>query len=185
MNEQYLQGYKYHKCGTVRDCTEPLKIIHQYTFLTEKKHQYIVNVEQYVYDMFVVKFYLKSHSDSKKKYNHLTGYGNARKIIYTCIQIGFEIFNRNPKASFGFLGSPTEEEMQTTKLCKTKRFQTYNYYAKFFFSPDNFEHSNDESKSSYIMLNKARKKEDPKLLVKIIKMFEDHYIVNDVYFQRI
>ena len=42
-----------------------------YRFKTEKKETYLVLVEEYVNQLFVVKFYLKAHQHSKNKYKEL------------------------------------------------------------------------------------------------------------------
>lgn len=138
-------------------------------------------MEEYENNMFAVKFYVKNHADSKHKYNLLTEEYDARRIIYTCVEIAKKIQENNPFASFGFVGSPTKKELKTTKLKCTKRFRVYNYFATFFFNPENFDHSYDENKSVYIILNKEAVKKDSKILDKIVDMFQAHYDIEGLH----
>jgi len=88
-------GYTYQCKGVGQKNDRCLLKEHIYTFTTSKRAHYIVNVEEYRFDVYVVKFHLKSHSNSKWKYNLLTSQHDARRIIYTCVDIGQEIFSRN------------------------------------------------------------------------------------------
>ena len=70
-----------------------------YSFKSPKTHmRYIAEVEHYNLDLYAIKFYLKSHQNSKDKFTVLTNLHEARPVIYTCIAILIDIFHQNNKA---------------------------------------------------------------------------------------
>lgn len=176
-----LKGYKFRYCNTIKSHKKShLLAIHIYSFRNDRGIFYVANVEEYLHGMHVVKFFLKNHAESKKKYNYLSNEGSARRVIYTCVEIGLEIFAKNPFASFGFIGSPTIKELTISKLNNSKRFRVYQYFAKFFFSPENFVHSFNQENSSYIILNKKYIDERcPNALNEITEMFSND--MNSLY----
>lgn len=89
------------------------------------------------------------------------------------------MFSKFPNASFGFIGSPTEPELEERKINRTKRFEVYDKFARFYFNPDNFEHVFDHTVSAYILLNKSEKAKNPKLLENIRDMFNDTYDIEN------
>lgn len=87
-----------------------------YSFKSPKTHmRYIAEVEHYNLDLYAIKFYLKSHQNSKDKFTVLTNLHEARPVIYTCIAILIDIFHQNNKASFAFIGSPSPKEIEREK----------------------------------------------------------------------
>lgn len=104
-----LSHYPYHFVQRIDDVfsSNPfLKYKLLYAFKSPKSHQwYWVWVEVYQHDFYAVKFHLKAHRHSDNKYNLLTGLNEARPVINTCIAIMQEIYNINPRASFGFIGA--------------------------------------------------------------------------------
>jgi hypothetical protein len=61
-----------------------------------------------------------------------------------------EVYNKNPYASFGFLGS--HDIGQSTSF--TKRYRLYKKVMEFKFSPLKFKHFNNPNYSAYLLLNK-------------------------------
>ena len=59
-------------------------------------------VEVYSQHFYAVKFHLKAHRNSDKKYNILTGLNEPRECIQTCMAIMKEVAGKDDKASFGF-----------------------------------------------------------------------------------
>ncbi len=176
-----LKGYTYNSVGVGRRNDPPLIKELKYSFKNKYNLQYIVNVEQYEYDIFVVKFHLADHSNSKWRYSHLTNQRDARRIIYTCVDIGEEIHSQYPNASFGFIGNPTKKEIKTKAFRNTKRYRVYQNFAKFFFDPSLFEHIYNIEKSTYILLNKKKIAQNKNLLDCVITMFETHYDIDNIY----
>lgn len=94
-----------------------------YTFKSTKSNlTYIVRVEVYKYHIYAVKFYLKNMQHSKNKYRIATNTYEPRRIINTCINIMLPIYEKDHKASFGFIGANGMDENNT---CCTKRYRFY------------------------------------------------------------
>lgn len=123
-----------------------------YTFKSPKSHQwYWVWVEVYERDFYAVKFHLKAHRNSEKKYNLLTGLNEARPVINTCVAIMCEIGMNNERASFGFIGA----NMDCESTYMTKRFRVYSTMMATYFDENVFEHYVMMDKSAYILVRKS------------------------------
>lgn len=72
---------------------------------TSTKRRYLVFVERYDGDIYVIKYYADCHALSKNKYNLLLKDERPAPIIRTCVNIMLAIFEMNPQASFGFIGA--------------------------------------------------------------------------------
>jgi hypothetical protein len=154
-----------------------------YVFSNRKNTKYIVNVEKFKNSFYILKFHLKKMSSSKNKYNHLTREKDARRIIYTCIEIGLEIYKNNADASFGFIGSPTPKELQrsNTKYLNTKRIKVYKNFASYFFDPKDFVHHFSERISSYLILNKTQLERYPNFMEMVTEMFTESYDIDSLF----
>ena len=143
-----------------------------YSFRSSKSHlTYIVRVEHYRMDIYIIKFYLKSNRYSPHKYNLLTNTFEPRRIINTCINILLDIFKKDPGASFGFIGANRIGESE----CNTKRYQVYKRIVTTYFTDIYFYHHYNEEKSAYILVNKRKLKEEPGLIQEIEKFFMEIY----------
>lgn len=147
-------------------------IEHKLTFFCRFNHQYIVNVEEYPHEVFVVKFHLKSHSDSERRYQLLTEAHDPFRVIGTVLHIMLYFYKKYPYASFGFIGSPLEMEGKTN----TKRFRVYRQIMANYFSPVDFQHYLYAAASAYLMLNRHSQEEN--LLPQIEQMFSKIYLLN-------
>ena len=59
-----------------------------YTFDSTKTHQtYWLWIEVYRDHFYAVKFHLKAHKDSARKYHLLTGLNEVRPVVNTCIMV--------------------------------------------------------------------------------------------------
>lgn len=144
-----------------------------YRFKSTKSNiSYIVCVEHYKYNVFVVKFYPKSWRDSKRKYQLLTRTNEPRRIIYTCINIMLTIFDRHPTASFGFVGANRIGE----KPRETKRYRVYSTFVATYFSDKLFVHKEDKDKSAYLLVNRSVLSKDPLLISKIEGFFNELFV---------
>ncbi len=137
----------------------------------KSKFVYIVRVEEYEYDIYAVKFYQKNHSLSKDKYRIMTNTNEPRRIINTCINIMLSIYQRNPKASFGFIGSNGIGE----DIYCTKRYRVYSKIIATYFSDRYFYHKENIEKSAYMLINNAALKESPDLVSRIETFFIEQY----------
>jgi len=184
-------GYRYRCVGISK---QPEGIILKtivYTFRTPKR-VYKVIVEEYPYQLFVLKFHL-NNSSGKTKYHIQTDDQDAPRVIATCCHILLkEIKFKNELASFGFIGSNTilpEKEKKAEDLTpiqkkrlerrnesveNTRRFRIYSLLSKRVFDPENYFHIEDVPNSSYLILNKLNK--EPDLVSKVAQMFEEYYL---------
>lgn len=96
--------------------------------------RYIAEVEHYNLDLYAIKFYLKSHQNSKDKFTVLTNLHEARPVIYTCIAILIDIFHQNNKASFAFIGSPSPKEIEReNKETSSEEVKPYSTVQNLFY----------------------------------------------------
>jgi hypothetical protein len=130
--------------------------------------QYIVEVEEFEFDVFILKFYQKSHRLSSEKFNLLTMNHDVQGVIRTVLDIALDILkNENPHASFGFVGTnkPNEE-----KHC-TQRFRIYRQLMKNFFGSTSWVHYEMEDSSAYLMLNRCHAEQKREVIPRIVDMF--------------
>ena len=148
------------------------------------KHIYIVRVECHSNNFYGIKFYLKAHEKSKDKYKKLTGLNEPRPVINTCICILLDLYSENPCASFGFIGSETNEEKKERELEGksererteiTKRMVVYRRILNTYFSSKEFEHLIDDNKSAYVMVNLAELNKNQSLISDISEYFTKNY----------
>jgi hypothetical protein len=121
--------------------------------------------------MYAVKFYQKNHRLSPKKYQILSNTFEARRIIYTCMNIMFLLYKENPRASFGFIGANCENESQEN----TKRYRVYNKIVATQVSENIFKHVENMGKSAYMLINRDELKEYPDLVEEIERTFQELY----------
>ena len=137
-------GYDFHLVHKERRNEEYLQTRYLYHFKSRFNHTYIVEVEEYRYNTYAIKFYLKNHKDSPSKYNLLTGDGDAFRILSTCVNIIASILSQESVASFGFIGVPTLEEKDRQMEASNKRFRVYRQITQNRFSTDRFKHVSGE-----------------------------------------
>ena len=143
-----------------------------YSFKSNKSHQtYWVWVEVYSQHFYAVKFHLKAHRDSDKKYNILTGLNEPRECIQTCMAIMKEVSGKDDKASFGFIGANSIGESEL----ETKRFRVYSRYMQTYFNSEEFEHHYNLMKSAYLIICKQQLKDNPNLINDIVDGFKELY----------
>ncbi|MGB0523120.1 MAG: hypothetical protein ACPGJS_09175 [Flammeovirgaceae bacterium] len=124
---------------------------HIYSFKDHENDTYLVHLEEYDQNIFAVKFHLKNHSNSDKKYVYLTSKGIPARIIGTCIQIMMDVLEKCESASFAVLG--VADSLDKPNVI-TRRFKVYKMVLKAFFSDKTFEHLIDDSNSAYFMANR-------------------------------
>ena len=166
--------YRFAKVGVDKAHNKKyLKEIITYSFKSANNY-YLAEVEVYVLDIYIVKFFLKKHKRNPLKYNILTNENKCSKVVSTCIRIMLQIHHKNPKASFGFLGANIidEEIGYEEPKSATKRFMVYRRAMYALFGTETFTHYVDLEHSAYLMIsNKNDSVEDVKDNAK--KMFDD------------
>lgn len=143
---------------------------------TKSNYVYIVEVEQYEYDMYAVKFYPKQFRLSKHKYCLLTKTFEARKVINSCVMIMLDVYNKNSRASFGFVGARSLDEKQSENV---KRFRVYSKLMATYFSDTYFVHRENRKNNVYVMINRLNLSDNPGLIEELEKYFNDHYEFNN------
>lgn len=185
-------GYPY-RCVSISKHPNDIVLKHlEYTFRTPKRC-YIVIIEKYPHEVYVLKFHISKLRGSKLKYHFQTDDQDAARVIATCCYILLkEIKFKNKNASFGFIGSPTilsKKEKAVKALTSvqkkrkerrdefgenTRRFRIYSSLAKRVFHPDDFQHVVDINNSTYLILNRLN--QETNLVAEIEKMFEEYYL---------
>ena len=143
-------------------------ILHILTFRCRMNRQYIIHVEQYAHHVFAVKFFLKSHRDSERKYNLLSGLNDPFRVLSTIMNTMKYFEERFPLASFAFFGSELEGEA----IENTKRFRVYVPISENFFATDKYEHLFLVEESFYLILNIEHKKQNKNLYPYIVDTFK-------------
>lgn len=138
------------------------------------KHVYIIEIEHRLHDIYIAKFYIKSHRNSDNRYN-LTlnkvlrnnnedhGGKNFLRILNTLIKISGVILKKNENASFGFIGAPRFIEMDSELNAQninddgtyrnTIRFRVYKSFVLRYFSPEKYQHIEFINSSAYLIKN--------------------------------
>ena len=142
-----------------------------YSFKTSKNKKYIIHIEEFEFKVFVLKFFLKNNEYSKNRFNHLTGDGEAFRILSTCFTAIIHIkVNIDDNASFGFIGARKTGE-KTDK--NTQRFRIYSIKGRTFFNLENYMHLENVKNSSYLILD--RRIHSLETIPMIQDMFESVY----------
>lgn len=163
-----------------------------YTFKCLFNQHYVLEVEHHEDYIFIIKFFQKNHTDSSYRYSLLNkksirkgsnGAKNFLTILNTVIKVVLDTYTKNKKASFGFMGAPTKDEMNKKlnperinidgTVLKTKRYNTYGIFVNRYFSPEIFDHIQIESSSSYLIKSK-----ESSLTLKDVQKFFIKYIAN-------
>ena len=187
-----LTRYDFYKIQGNRKNKDKVEL---YRFKNVFKDIYIVEIFHYDFNVYAIKFYLKNHSDSKKRYNICykaefkknlgfeTGNSNFIKVLNTILSIVIEIRKKDELASFGFMGAPKESEADPEvnssninldcTVADTKRYRVYHLYTRKYFNPSDFEYI--DSKSSSILLLRNNKNKET-----LTKDVAENYIINTI-----
>ncbi|WP_338812768.1 hypothetical protein V9L05_15545 [Bernardetia sp. Wsw4-3y2] len=164
-------AYKFNYQGHTKTPTEPYLKLHKFSFKCRFNHRYIIRVEEYEHKVFVIKFYLKNHEQSEKKYQLLSGLNDATRVIATSVEAMIWLYKKDNLSSFGFIGANSEGE----EIGNTKRFKLYVKIMLNLFSPKLFEHKEYEKNSAYLLLNKQNSEEYENLQEVIEELFIKYY----------
>jgi len=150
---------------------ELYKNVRTYTFRCKDKYRYILLAEEYEYEVFAIKFYLKNHADSEDRFKINTNYFNALTIFGTCLRVMQGLVKEHPAASFFIFGSQSHKDKLNAP---SQRFRIYQRMIENVFSPVNFYHYALSIRSIYLVLNK--KNEEPEAtLTYLTQLLEDKF----------
>jgi len=170
-------GYSYYKIGVKKINRDGHLNEHKYKFKNRKGHVYIIQVDEYLHDIFFVKFYLGIHKTHPNKYKYLTKTNDAFRVIRTSINTLLELKDKNSNASFGFMGSPSVNKKGDGKeesLINTQRFRIYEYVTNNYFGNLSFTHSLDKNYSCYLLINNCNP-DVKEYIARITEMFKSIY----------
>lgn len=172
---QNINPYKYVISGSQK--IEGGQKVRLFRFKNGFNQKVIVEIFEYKFDVYAIKFYLHNNRDSDNRYSFnydirflkrkkTNGTSNFLRTIDTITSIALnEVLGKNEFASFGFLGAPkpTEKDLDINKaninpdktIADTIRYRIYNISSRRIFNPKNFEYI--DSKTSSIMLLRNNK----------------------------
>lgn len=154
---------------------------HVYHFKTSKR-RYIVIVEEYHLNIFVVKFYPADKKRYNDRFSIVLNDFDFAPIIRTCINIMLEVLKENPTASFGYVGANSVTKTYKEGKRDTQRYRIYQRVMDIFLSPLLFARVESAANSAELLLN--RKNENlQNLRFEATKMFVEIYpdLENDLY----
>jgi hypothetical protein len=147
--------------------------LHIYTFRTPK-YKYLVHIEEYEYDYYLISFFPKLNKDFYVKqsrlgsmgrehydeYSYLTKENIPLQIITLLISEMKQILKQKSYASFGYFGAPNVKTGEDEDLFNTKRVRIYN---NIIYSELSNTHKviSDPSFSGSLILNKKVLEEYP------------------------
>ena len=154
-------SYRYNKVGDHSNVTTNRKYVEHlfiYSFRTES-YPYLVEVERYAHNIYVLKFYRRKFKGAKERYNLMSNEYKCSRIVGTCFSIFMDIYTKNPLASFGFLGSHTIDRAKNIDEPKseTKRFRIYRQAVINYFGVETFTHFSDPQNSVYLAVSNKNK----------------------------
>ena len=124
----------------------------QYRFKsTKSNHTYIVRVERYIEHTYCVKFFDKANMLSANKFSLRSATFEPRKIVSTVLNVMLDVYKRDEKASFFFIGAEDEKDIPGRA---TRRFNFYAAFVLSVISDKLFMHFRNDPLSLYILINK-------------------------------
>lgn len=149
---------------------------HLFKFRDINKQEFIIEVEEYNLDTFVIKFYPKKHQNNQNKYSLISqNYSGteATKIIRTCVEVMRAFYRKREEASFAFIGAAKLGESPND----TQRFRIYTMVMENFFKPVEFQHVKIPIHSLYILVNVEALQNNNRLHIEIWDMLNATYII--------
>jgi len=152
-----LTSYPYNKVGSHSKLTVHRKHVEHlnvYCFKTDQS-KYLIEVEQYPQNIYILKFYKRSHKQSRERYNLLTNEGRCSRIIGTCFSIFLDIYRTNELVSFGFIGACTINPQTGEKEGKdnTKRYRIYTRAMINYFGEETYTYFDEPGQSFYLAVS--------------------------------
>ena len=137
----------------------------QYRFKsTKSNHTYIVRVEKYVEHTYCIKFFDKANMLSDNKFSLRTSTYEPRTIFYTLMHILMDVYQRDPKASFFFIGAEDEKDEMGEA---TRRYRIYRSFVSDVLSSKIFKHHRNNELSLYILVNREAVENEQQYVLRI------------------
>lgn len=189
--------FPYYKTGTEKHNGIT---VFTYSLKCNFRIHYIIEVEKHSDSIFIIKFSQKNHRNSENRYSLLNtkrfleshnsnGAKNFLTLLNTIIKIALDIYKKDNKACFGFIGSATLAEMNPNNtsikynkklnidgtVSETKRYNIYSIFIKRYFSPFTFQHIEIPTSSSYLLKSKENLKVTDKYVQKFFADYFDNF----------
>ena len=137
----------------------------QYRFKsTKSNHTYIVRVEKYIEHAYCIKFFDKANMLSDNKFSLRTGTFEPRTIFYTLFHIMMDVYKKDPKASFFFIGAEDEKDEMGEA---TRRYRIYRSFVSDVLSSKVFKHHRNNELSLYILMNREAVNDEVQFIQRI------------------
>ena len=128
-----------------------LEYVLQYRFKsTKSNHTYIARVEKYIEHTYCLKFFDKANMLSENKFSLRTDTFEPRTIFFTLLHIMMDVYQKDPKASFFFIGAEDEKDEMGEA---TRRYRIYRSFVSNVLSNRIFKHHRNNELSLYILVN--------------------------------
>jgi hypothetical protein len=116
--------------------------------------KYLVHLEEYIRDTFVVKFYPVRFKKYPGKFQMLSHDNVMQGVVSSSLQIFIQHLVRNPRASLGFIASASIIGSVKEEQSNNQRFRIYKQVMENLFGSITFSHFCDIANSAYLMANK-------------------------------
>lgn len=162
----FEKGYPFRYINTqILPADYPHIKVSNYSFTTAKKKRYIVLVDKYEYQVFVVKFYEATHKQRLNKFNVILNDFDCSRVLRTVLNIATEELRKEPLASFAFAGVYKEGDEKIT---------TANTQRHRILGTQTFLHSYEQRSNCYLLVNKGHP--NPVAMQSlIVDMFAKHF----------
>jgi len=116
--------------------------------------KYMVHLEEYIRDTYVIKFYPVRFKKYPNKFQILSHDNVMQAVVSTALQIFIQQLVRNPRASLGFIASASIIGSIKEEQPNNQRFRIYKQVMENLFGAITFAHFCDITNSAYLMGNK-------------------------------
>ena len=142
-----------------------LEYVLQYRFKsTKSNHTYIVRVERYIEHSYCLKFFDKANMLSDNKFSLRSSTFEPRTIFYTLVHIMMDVYRKDSKASFFFIGAEDEKDEMGEA---TRRYRVYRSFVSSILSNRIFNHHRNNELSLYILVNRDSVKDEQQYVQRI------------------
>lgn len=117
--------------------------------------KYMVQLEEYIRNTYIVKFYPVKFKKYPNRYSLLSGDRVMQGVVSTSLRIFAEHLQKHPNASLGFIASASIVGRAKEEQANNQRFRIYKQVMENLFGTSTFTHFSDETNSAYLMVNKS------------------------------
>ena len=123
-----------------------------FQFRTEKR-RYLIIAEQYEFNVYAVKFFPAERKNDKYRFNLVLNDHNFAPIITTSINVMLWLLERNPMASFAYVGANTITADFIEDKILSQRYRIYEYVMDIFLNPYKFKRYFSKKNSAVLLMN--------------------------------